>query len=108
MLLRGINDTEPALNQLSLVLSRIGPDEVHLAIPIRPPAKSWVKPPDAEGLARAKSILGNIAHVVTPVEGVFDYSGCDNLVDAVMHIITRHPIVASENPPHAHQQSSPP
>jgi wyosine [tRNA(Phe)-imidazoG37] synthetase (radical SAM superfamily) len=96
MLLNGINDTEEALRDLAVVLGRIGPDEVHLSLPIRPPAEPWVRPAGAEGLARAQAILGTVAHVLAPVEGTFDLSGYDNVVDAVVAVITRHPMLEDE------------
>jgi wyosine [tRNA(Phe)-imidazoG37] synthetase (radical SAM superfamily) len=37
-------------------------------------------------------ILGNIAEVVHPAEGSFDLSGYENVVDAIIDIITRHPM----------------
>ncbi|MBZ0167919.1 radical SAM protein [Candidatus Methylomirabilis lanthanidiphila] len=92
MLIKGVNDTEMALTDLAAVLRRIGPDEVHINLPIRPPAESWVAPPDREGLARASALLGEIAHVLIPAEGAFDLSGHDNVVDAVVGVIIRHPI----------------
>jgi hypothetical protein len=42
------------------------------------------------------SILGDIACVVPPAEGHFDLSGYDNVVDAVVGIITRHPMREDE------------
>lgn len=55
-------------------------------------AETWVKPPDDEGLMRALAILGEVAHVVHPIEGRFDLSGCDSVATAVIEIITRHPM----------------
>jgi len=37
-----------------------------------------------------------VAEVVHPVEGSFDLSGYDNLVDALIGIITRHPMRQDE------------
>ncbi|MEJ2008589.1 MAG: radical SAM protein [Acidobacteriota bacterium] len=96
MLVGGLNDTEEALRELAAVLQRIHPDEVHINLPIRPPAEPWVKPPEEEGLMRATALLGEIAHVVHPAEGVFDLSGYANVVDAVVGIITRHPMREEE------------
>ena len=96
MLIRGLNDTAPALEDLARVLRRIEPDEVHINIPIRPPAEPWVEPPDEEGLQRASAILGDVAHVVSPVDGSFDLSGCDDVVDAVIQVIQRHPMSEEE------------
>ena len=41
---------------------------------------------------RAMAILGYTAEVVHPTEGSFDLSGFDNPVDAIISIITRHPM----------------
>jgi wyosine [tRNA(Phe)-imidazoG37] synthetase (radical SAM superfamily) len=96
MLIKGLNDTETALKDLSAVIQQIQPDEVHINLPIRPPGESWVNPTDEEGLHRAKAILGNIAQIVLPAEGIFDLSGYDNVVDAVLGVITRHPMLEEE------------
>jgi hypothetical protein len=55
-----------------------------------------VQPTDEEGLLRARAILGEIAHVVHPIEGSFDLSGYNSLTDAVISIITRHPMREDE------------
>lgn len=92
MLLKGINDSEAALRDLATVLRRIGPDEVHITLPIRPPAEPWVTPADQEGLVRASALLGEIARVLIPAEGVVDLSGYDHVVDAVIGVLVRHPM----------------
>jgi len=96
MLVRGLNDTEPALNEIAAILKHIKPDEVHILQPDRPPVETWVQPSDEEGLLRARAILGDIARVVHPASGSFDLSGTDSLVDAVVGIITRHPMREDE------------
>lgn len=96
MLLKGVNDTPEALNDLRSVLQRIGPDEVHLNLPVRPPAESWVEPSDLEGIERARTVLGNMTHVVPPCDGSFDLSGFTNVVDAVLAVIQRHPMMEEE------------
>jgi hypothetical protein len=45
---------------------------------------------------QAIAVLGNIAEVVHPAEGSFDLSGYDNPIDAVIRIITRHPMRQEE------------
>ena len=92
MLVKGLNDDEAALRDMAAVLRDIGPDEVHVLLPNRPPAETWVQPTDEEGLLRAAAILGDIAHMVHPAAGEFDLSGYDNVMDAVIAIITRHPM----------------
>ena len=92
MLVRGLNDTEEALELIAAALHQICPDEVHINLPTRPPVETWVQPPDEEGLMRARAILGKNAKVVHPVEGTFDLGDSDDLVEAVLGIITRHPM----------------
>ncbi len=96
MLVQGLNDSEEALWDITEVLCRIQPDEVHINMPTRPPAETWVRPPDEVGLMRALAILGNIAKVVHPAEGTFDLGGCDTVIEAVLGIIKRHPMRQEE------------
>jgi hypothetical protein len=96
MLVQGLNDGEEALKDIAAVLRRIRPDEVHINLPTRPPAETWVQPPDEEGLMRALSILGDIAKVVHPAEGAFDLTGGDTILDAILGIIARHPMRQEE------------
>jgi wyosine [tRNA(Phe)-imidazoG37] synthetase (radical SAM superfamily) len=96
MLVRGLNDTPQALENIAKILQRVKPDAVHINLPTRPPVETWVQPPDDEGLMRAISILGNTAEVVHPAEGSFDLSGYANVVDAIVGIITRHPMRQDE------------
>ncbi len=96
MLVRGMNDTEEALRALAMQVKRIRPDEVHLNLPVRPPAEEGVNPPNQEGLMRATALLGDIAHIVHPAEGIFDLSGYANIADAVVGVIGRHPMREEE------------
>jgi wyosine [tRNA(Phe)-imidazoG37] synthetase (radical SAM superfamily) len=96
MLVKGLNDTEQALKETAAVLDIIEPDEVHIMLPTRPPVETWVEPPDDEGLLRAQAILGDVAKIFYPISGIFDLSGEENLLDAVVGIITRHPMKEEE------------
>jgi wyosine [tRNA(Phe)-imidazoG37] synthetase (radical SAM superfamily) len=96
MLIQGLNDSETALGDIARVLERIRPDEVHIGLPTRPPAETWVQLPDAEALLRAQAILGGVARVISPAGGQFDLSSADNLVDAIVGIIARHPMRQEE------------
>jgi len=96
MLIKGLNDNEPALKEIATVLDDIHPDEVHIILPERPPAEIWVQPADENGLSRACTILGISTRVIRPASGVFDLSGAESLVEAVIGIITRHPMRESE------------
>lgn len=96
MLVRGLNDTEEALREIANILDRVQPDEIHVNLPTRPPVETWVQPPDKEGLLRAQAILGDVARLVHPASGTFDLSRYETVVDAVIGIITRHPMREDE------------
>ena len=96
MMVCGMNDTEPALREIASVLKRINPDEIHLNQPIRPPAETWVQQADQEGLLRARAILGEKTRIFTTPEGHFDLGQFEDLVDAILTIITRHPMRQTE------------
>lgn len=92
MLVRGLNDSEGALWPIARLIKRINPDQVHINLPTRPPVETWVLPPDDEGLIRTCAILGEFAHVIHPAQGTFDLSGYEDPLDAIISIITRHPM----------------
>jgi len=96
MLIQGLNDTEQALWDIARALEKVKPEAVHINLPTRPPAETWVQPPGQESIMRAQAILSSSAEVVHPAEGNFDLSGCDNLVEAVIGIILRHPLPQEE------------
>jgi len=100
MLLTGLNDSDEALRDIAARLSEIQPDEVHLNLPTRPPAEAWVEPVDTgESVMRAISIIGEVAPVkaVYPLaDGNVDLSAYDNPVDAIVGVITRHPLREDE------------
>jgi wyosine [tRNA(Phe)-imidazoG37] synthetase (radical SAM superfamily) len=96
MLVRGLNNTEQALRDIVTLMRQIQPDQIHINLPTRPPAEPWVQPPDDEGLMRATALLGHTAHVVQPIEGTFDLGHNGHLTDAIVGIITRHPLREEE------------
>jgi wyosine [tRNA(Phe)-imidazoG37] synthetase (radical SAM superfamily) len=96
MLVRGLNDSTAQLRGIKAALERIHPDEIHIVQPTRPPVETWVRPPDEGGLLRAQAILGEVANVVPPASGTFDIDGSESPVEAIISIITRHPMRESE------------
>jgi wyosine [tRNA(Phe)-imidazoG37] synthetase (radical SAM superfamily) len=96
MLMKGLNDTEEALQEIATVLKEICPDQIHVLLPVRPPAESWVQPADEAGLQKANSILGKVTHVVQPVIGQTVTHSTDDLESALLGIITRHPMQEKE------------
>jgi wyosine [tRNA(Phe)-imidazoG37] synthetase (radical SAM superfamily) len=96
MLIRDVNDSEQALGDIAAVLRRVRPDQVHIVTPTRPSVETWVQPPDDDAIARAVRILGDVAHVVSPIDVEVHAEAGDDLHEAIMGIITRHPMQASE------------
>jgi wyosine [tRNA(Phe)-imidazoG37] synthetase (radical SAM superfamily) len=96
MLVKNLNDGEASLKDLAAVLSRIEPDEVHISLPLRPPAEPWVEPAGPDGMARAAAILGTVARILPPIPEGVDLSASDDLVDAVIAVISRHPMGEEE------------
>jgi len=92
MLLGGVNDSTVALNDIATVLERVKPDEIHISTPTRPPAELWVELPKTDGLERAESILGRVAKVLQPIGMGGDVRIEGNLVDAILKIVSRHPL----------------
>ena len=96
MLLKDVNDDEDSLREIAEHLEKINPDEIHVTQPTRPPAETWVKPPDETGLERAHIILGSVAKIILPAKGSFDLSSDENLLESIVGVITRHPMKESE------------
>ncbi len=99
MLVSGMNDGEEALRDIAARIREIKPDEVHINLPTRPPAEAWLEPPDDESLMRAIGIFEEVAPVkaVYPlVDNSINLSAYDSPVDAVVGIISRHPLREEE------------
>jgi len=99
MLVAGMNDDEEALRDIAVCLRDIGPDEVHINLPTRPPAEAWLEPPDDESLMRAIGIIEEVAPVRAAyplVDSSVDVSAYESPIDAVLGIIARHPLREEE------------
>jgi wyosine [tRNA(Phe)-imidazoG37] synthetase (radical SAM superfamily) len=92
MLIANVNDTDEALRDIASGLSRIRSDEIHLALPLRPPAEAWVAPSHPDRIARAQEILGSAARVLPPIPGGVLFTSEDDIVEAVVNVISRHPM----------------
>lgn len=92
MLIAGMNDSVEALEDIAHVLRQVQPDAVHILLPTRPPAESTVHAAGPESLARAAEIFGDIAEVVRPPDGEFSIDEGADVSQAVIDIITRHPM----------------
>jgi wyosine [tRNA(Phe)-imidazoG37] synthetase (radical SAM superfamily) len=96
MLIKGLNDGVHELQALAAILEDISPDEIHLLLPTRPPAEPWVGPPDEAALQRAQFIIGKRARLAAVTGGTFDLSGEASVTEALLSILTRHPMDESD------------
>ncbi|TRZ48299.1 radical SAM protein [bacterium] len=96
MLIKGMNDTEEALQELALILNHIQPDQVHITLPVRPPAEVWVRPSDESGLQRAEEILGKVVPISTPAASEARAVRVGDLAETVLSVVTRHPMREEE------------
>jgi wyosine [tRNA(Phe)-imidazoG37] synthetase (radical SAM superfamily) len=96
MLVKGLNDNEQTLRELACHIRDIDPDEIHLLQPTRPPVEEWVQPSDPESVLLALTILGQKARLIDALDGDYYLNKDQSLVNAVVEIITRHPMKDSE------------
>jgi wyosine [tRNA(Phe)-imidazoG37] synthetase (radical SAM superfamily) len=94
MLVSGINDSKTAINKLSAYLLELQPFKSYLSIPTRPPAETWVKPPDPDALQK---ILQLISEKLVFMDLLFltetsDFISTGNLVEDILSITAVHPI----------------
>lgn len=94
-LIKGLNDGMLDLQALATVLEQIQADEIHLLLPTRPPAEPWVEPPDEVTLQRTLFTLGKRARLITETTGNFDLSSEQSVTEALLSILTRHPMCES-------------
>lgn len=96
MLLGGLNDSDEALYELAGALKQVAPDMVHLVLPTRPAPEQQVALPGDDRIERAFSILSTAAPVMHPVKGSMDLGSASDLLEAVMAIVSRHPVQERE------------
>ena len=94
MLVRGMNDSPEHVEQVGDFLAQLKPAIAYLAVPTRPPAESWVRPPDEEVLAQSHQLL---SARLSRVEYLIGYEGnafasTGNVADDLLSIIAVHPM----------------
>ncbi len=94
MLVKGLNTTTEQVSALARLIAQIAPDIAYLSIPTRPPAESWVEPPDEQEILTAYRTFsdGGIKTElnVTHEEGEFNTG--DNVADGILAITSVHPV----------------
>lgn len=72
MMVAELNDGEAELEATAEFLARLRPSTAYIAIPIRPPAEEWVRPPSEEAITLAYAIFRD---AVEQVELLTGYEG---------------------------------
>ena len=90
MLVKGLNDSDKALEAFKGMLDRIPHDKVFINAPVRPPAEADVEIPDGAVIERFSRELGalSINHLTAHTFS----SGIEDDYEAVLSIIARHPM----------------
>lgn len=94
MLVKGMNDSKKEIDALKPFLAKLNADRIYINTPVRPPAEDDVAVPDEDELSYAVETLGGIA-LDRLTEGFF-YSAETDPMEAILTIITRHPMTVYE------------
>ena len=97
MLVKGVNDSEENLRNIASKLKEINPSKAYIAIPVRPPAERWVKPPPESKILLAYKIFEETlgekkVSLLVEKEPGFTVTGLDQLISITMV----HPIRIDE------------
>jgi wyosine [tRNA(Phe)-imidazoG37] synthetase (radical SAM superfamily) len=94
MLVEGINDGEQHLREVADFLAQLQPGVAYLAIPTRPPAEEWVRPPQEEVINRAYQILsrgvGQVEYLIGYEGNAFAFTG--DVEQDLLSITAVHPM----------------
>lgn len=94
MLVKDVNDDGERLEEVADFLAQLKPTRAYLAIPTRPPAERWVKPPDEKVVNQAYQIF---SRKVERVEYLIGYEGnafafTGNVEEDLLSITAVHPM----------------
>jgi len=94
MLIGNVNDSPEQIMEIADFLARLNPARACLAIPIRPPAMSWVRLPEARVTNEAYQIIqqrvARVEYLTGAEENTFTFTG--NLEEELLSIVSVHPL----------------
>lgn len=94
LLVQGCNDQYGEIVQTADFLAQVAPATAYLAIPTRPPAEPWVRPPDEEVVNRAfqlfSSRIGRVEYLIGYEGDAFSRTG--DPVQDLLSITAVHPM----------------
>ncbi len=92
MLVKGVNDSDESLLEIKEAIEQVKPDRIYISVPIRPPAKPGVRPPEPERIIRAHEILGTALDLTDRESGEFGLDNFTDLRTTIIEICSRHPL----------------
>ena len=94
MLIQTMNDTPEELNDIAGFIKGLNPDISYLAIPIRPPAETWVHPADEKSITMAYQIFKKKSLDVQYLIGYegTDFASTGNPKEDILAITSVHPM----------------
>ena len=94
MLVQGIGIDADILKEMADFLARLNPAKAYLAIPTRPPAENWVRPPAPENINVAFQVfnenLDQVEYLIGYEGNAFAFTG--NLEEDLLNITSVHPM----------------
>lgn len=94
MLISGLNDDREHISQVADFLQELNPDVAYLAIPTRPPAENWIKPPDKNLITFAQKVFSDKLRAVENLmefEGT-EYTSTGNAEENLLSILAVQPM----------------
>jgi len=92
MLVKDVNDSETALNEISEIVNAVSPDEVSILVPIRPPAEPWVQKPSEDSVMMARELFNESKAITGYEAGDFGKSSASDTRQTILDICMRHPL----------------
>jgi wyosine [tRNA(Phe)-imidazoG37] synthetase (radical SAM superfamily) len=94
MLVENTNDSANSLRKIADFLNHLQPVKAYLAVPTRPPAEKWVRPPDENVLNQAFQILNEkpfkVEYLIGYEGNAFAFTG--NVKEDLLSITAVHPM----------------
>ena len=96
MLVSGVNDNPEELEKIAQFIKALDPFKAYIAIPLRPPAETWVKPPSEVKLVEAYQVfsrfLSERVEMLTGFEGPRFGTGSSDPIEGLLAIVSVHPM----------------
>jgi wyosine [tRNA(Phe)-imidazoG37] synthetase (radical SAM superfamily) len=94
MLVRGLNDSPDSLCKIADFLNHMQPVKAYVAVPTRPPAENWVRPPDEDVLNETFQIFNEkpfqVEYLIGYEGNAFAFTG--NVEEDLLSITAVHPM----------------